>query len=258
MTGLISWIQLLADSPVTIQGVAIIFLVSVFVGASGIALYLIEKRRNSTSGEVVVGSGATYNKWIIAVLSIAATSLIGWNISLQRDVTLIQKRMERYVLPRSLTEAQKNAIAAHLRKFDPQTVVMRIIPRNEEAGSYRADLQQALEKGGWPIVQFIYDETAQEGLSINSTEPRPDPAQQTPFDRLNPKKKPVQILVEAFTQAGVAINGGMSSNDARYIGAAITIVIGNRKRDRWAIPPPPPSPQQEPRGERPGDPDMDN
>ncbi|MDR4463785.1 MAG: hypothetical protein MRJ66_05905 [Nitrospira sp.] len=153
------------------------------------------------------------------------------------DVELLNKRMERYVLPRQLTGDQKKTIADYLSKFDPQPIVMKVVPKNEEASSYRADLQQALEKGGWPVANITYDEGVQEGLRIEMTEPMQEPGQPDPFEKLNPKKKPNDVLHDALTQAGILVSGTGSGSGRNITSTTITISIGNRRRDKWAIPP---------------------
>jgi hypothetical protein len=171
-----------------------------------------------------------------------------------RDVTKLRAEMNRYVLPRQLSAAQKETIAAILSKNTPQEIMMKVIKNDEGASSYRADLQQALEKGGWPVSTVDYGDDVQVGLRINSSGPMQPP--QTAWDRLRPKPSAQQILGDALRQAGVQIDGTGGGSGIAITKFTLTVEIGHRRRDKWAIPP---SPEQQKRmmsaGHLPDDPD---
>jgi hypothetical protein len=149
----------------------------------------------------------------------------------RQELDLIQKNMELYVLPRKLTAEQQEAIAQYLSAHEPYPVAMKIISRNEEARKYGEDLQQSLEKGGWPVADITYDDRVQEGLHIHTVEPLLDPKPKNPFDRLKPKKKLIDILREAFEQAGVTVNGTQERVGEDIKTTTVTISVGNRRRD---------------------------
>lgn len=158
---------------------------------------------------------------------------------LDTDNKHLKSQMVRYVLPRKLTQEQIDSIGEYPSHQDRNQVVMQIIARDEEAGSYRADIQQALEKGGWAVSDFKYADDVPEGVSISMQSPMPQPQPQvSPFDRLNPKPTPVQILAEAFKRAGVQIQGMGSGGGINITTTIITISIGRRRRDAFAILPP--------------------
>lgn len=225
-SGFFSWLQAKTGNPVTVAGALWIFSAIFIVLLVGVGIFLTRKRIGTPIG--------------LALLALITLGLIGWNIWLQQHVTHLESQMERYVIPRHLTQKQKESIAEYLKTsgIEPQAVVMKITPRNEEAGSYRADLQQALEKAGWPVAKFIYDETIQEGLGIHTLEPYPNPEPPTIFDRVKGKKTPTQILTDAFKNAGVIMHHGGGGSSREISAPVITIEIGSRRRDKWAIPQP--------------------
>jgi hypothetical protein len=152
------------------------------------------------------------------------------------DVRHLRAQMARYVLPRHLTQEQINSISEYLAQQDRNTVIMNIINRDEEAGGFRADIQRALEKGGWAVSDYKYADDVSEGLTISMQSPMPAaPTPVNPFDRLNPKPTPLQILSEAFRRAGVQVQGTGSGSGINITTTTITISVGHRRRDTFAI-----------------------
>jgi len=240
------------NQPIANITVAVIFVVSCILLAVGMFAH---NRKQVETSENTVGRMMSivliYSPIVLGLVFCIWAYVVGKRVfQMSDDLELIRARMARYVLPRSLTPEQKKTIAEYLSKYEPQPIVMKVTPRNEEAGSYRADLQQALEKGGWPVASIDYDDTVPEGLQIHMSEPMREPGQESPFDRLNPKKKPTDILREAFDRAGVIVNGTGGGSGRNITAVTITISIGHRRRDKWAIPPPPRQ-----RGGLPEDPD---
>jgi hypothetical protein len=78
------------------------------------------------------------------------TKVLGMSV----EVKHLRSQMVRYVMPRQLTPEQIASIGEYLSHQERNQVVMQIINRDEEASSYRADIQRALEKGGWAISDF--------------------------------------------------------------------------------------------------------
>ena len=231
----IAWL----DQPVTVTKLTLTFIAaSVFLGLLILGLLTARNRISQRKARYLMTTILTYLPLMVGAAFCIWWYFIGVKVfQLSADVELMQKQIARYVLPRRLTQEQKNIISEYLSKSEPQSVVMKVIPRNEEAGSYRADLQQALEKGGWPVSNIIYDDTIQEGLNIDLQEPMVEPGQESPFDRLKPKVKPVDRLVEALNEAGVVMSGHSGGSSRSITSPVITILIGNRRRDKWAIPP---------------------
>lgn len=152
------------------------------------------------------------------------------------DSRRLKIEMMRYVLPRHLTQRQIDSIGNYLSHQEKQQVVFNVINRDEEASSFRADLQQALAKGGWAVSDIKYSDDVQEGLGLSIQGPLPR-AQQNPFDVLHPKPTPVQVLADALKQADVQVQSMGSGGGINIAATTITISVGRRRRDRYAVTP---------------------
>lgn len=139
----------------------------------------------------------------------------------------ILRALNRYVLPRHLSEQQIATIADYLQKHPPQKVKFSIIRNNEEASSYRVDIQQALLKGGWEIIGFDYPDFVQEGLSIHFQQTQASQQQQGTLK--NPK--PDTILLDALRAAKVRIDGSGGGSGIDTKENVLTIRIGHRRMD---------------------------
>jgi hypothetical protein len=60
--------------------------------------------------------------------------------------------VERGLMPRHLSKSQQSAISNFLQ-FELHQFAFMLSNRNEEAGGYRVDTEQALLKGGWTRVE---------------------------------------------------------------------------------------------------------
>jgi hypothetical protein len=67
---------------------------------------------------------------------------------IERDIIPFRLALQRWVIPRHLTQEQIASIGNYLLKFPPYSVRFNVQENDEEASSYRADLQQAIEQGG--------------------------------------------------------------------------------------------------------------
>jgi hypothetical protein len=72
-------------------------------------------------------------------------------IALRNDQHSIAEVLKRFVLPRRLTPEQNQILASFLLKFPAQDYSFDVAEGDGEASTYRADLQAALEKGGWKL-----------------------------------------------------------------------------------------------------------
>jgi hypothetical protein len=127
---------------------------------------------------------------------------------------------------RHLTEQQIKTIGDYLSKYEPQDVKFIVAKDNEECSSYHADIQRAVEQGGWKVTPIDYRNDTQEGISLDLVQP-PDKAQARP-DPNHPT--PDILLNESFRQARVPI----SSSGGGRIGITeviFTVSIGRRRMD---------------------------
>jgi hypothetical protein len=235
VTGIIAWIRRLGDSPINGTVATIIFGISfVFL----LVVFYIRQRRKQTA---IIGRRRM--RMIIYVPILAGLAFCIWAyfigsrvLEMNNNVRHLRAQMVRYVLPRRLTPEQIDTIGEYLSGQERNQVVMQIISRDEEAGSYRSDIQRALEKGGWAVADIRYADDVQEGVSITMQSPIAPPI--TPYDRLHPKLTPVQILAESFKRAGVQIQSMGGGSGIATTTTTITISIGRRRRDAWAVAPP--------------------
>jgi hypothetical protein len=239
LTALFAWIRAIGNSPINGTTAAIIFGFCFF----GLMILFLVRRLQAGRSALV---GRVPTQMIIYLPILAGLMICIWayfiGVKVQgvnEDVRHIKAQMVRYVLPRKLTPEQIASIGEYLSLQDRNQVVFQIISRDEEASSFRADIQQALEKGGWAISDFKYADDVQEGLRISMVSPMPPtPAPVNPYDRVNLKPTPIQILSEAFKRAGVQIQGTGSGGGISITATTITISIGHRRRDTWAVLPP--------------------
>ena len=154
-------------------------------------------------------------------------------VMLRNDVTSINYVLNRLVLPRHLDKFQQATITSFLLQFEPHEYAFRIIPRDEEASSYSADVNQALTKSGWKRAAtnpYIYADDVPEGVSIDFTvtiEHAPK------YDQRNPN--PGMLLEEAFGLAGVHLNGVSGGAVASITEDRLVISIGRRRMDSFEI-----------------------
>jgi hypothetical protein len=136
----------------------------------------------------------------------------------------ISNALSRYVLPRHLSEDQIAKIGEYLRKFEPQKFNFLVTPNNEEASSYRADIQRALTEGGWELETIDYSDKISQGISMQtrmtqaSSQAKPDPK----------RPRADTMLQNAFKDAKVQLSGlgsGSGTEDS------FTINVGARRTD---------------------------
>lgn len=167
-----------------------------------------------------------------------------WAYMVSTEVRHLRAQVVRYLLPRGLTQIQINTISDHLSKHEPKPVevVIKVISGDEEASSFRADLQRTFERAGWG-VKFSYDNGVSEGQTINVNQPEPQPGEQ--------QRPLAETLREAFKQADFPFLLSVGSSSGTQITTlSVEVSIGRRRRDKWAVPPPPRG-----RRELPDDPD---
>ena len=164
----------------------------------------------------------------IVIGGLVLIACVVWQLAENRQTNAeIQETLSRYVLPRHLSEQQIDTIAGYLSKYDPQQFKMIVIKNNEEASSYRSDIQRALTAGGWELSTIDYSDDVREGISLQFTE-----TQESSQRRPDPKHpKPLEILQRAFQQARVQLAGTGSGSGVSITANSTTISIGRRRMD---------------------------
>jgi hypothetical protein len=135
--------------------------------------------------------------------SLFRVAVVLWVILVSVSLWKLRDDMDRYVVPRRLTEHQIVTIADYLAKHDPQEVRFVVTKNNEEASQYRGDFHRALEKGGWPVASVDYSVDVPEGVRIQIHGPFRQP--ETPLERL--QRKPGQ---ERYSSLHCARPGSIS------------------------------------------------
>ncbi len=199
-------------------------------------------------------------RWKILVLLLL---FMGIYLSLlQQRVRHLEVEMVRYVLPRQLTNEQIGAFGKYLAaNSQPHEVRIRYILGNGEAQRYAEDFASAFKAGNWLPNMMPVNPSAitcsispqgstapiscsselqqminnMEGVTIQQTGPNP-PQPSTIQERLHPPPYLNQVVSDALRSAGLrGIGSGYGySNDPLN---TITVFVGSRKRDKFAVPP---------------------
>jgi hypothetical protein len=166
-------------------------------------------------------------------LVLAIVMLAFWNRKLESQTRRLHVEMVRYVLPRRLSDSQIGTIADVLSHADAHPLVeIREFPNDGEAGGFAADIQTALQKGGWPVSARIPDKDTPEGLSLRVE--YPDEPEPSPRERLNLKPSVTEVLRQAFEKAHVQFNGGVGTGSGSK-SLLVTISVGRRRRDSFGV-----------------------
>ena len=148
-----------------------------------------------------------------AISQMLGTPKIGSVNDLKGKLDSVRTGLERYAMPRALTDTQKDQIANYLRKFEPHNVTIRVQKQDQEAMEYAAQITGALFKGGWKI-QIVEEDLLNVGLGTDVAHPYPPPATPTP-DPNHPM--PDVLIAEAFKEAKVDMNFGQGENRPGYV-----------------------------------------
>jgi hypothetical protein len=150
---------------------------------------------------------------------------------LKGQLESVSSAVKQYAMPRMLTDAQTQAIASYLLRFQPQTVTLtRLMQGNfidPEASHYADQIRQALMKGGWK-VQLNDGEIANVGLQIETETKITNQVYlgryvPTPPDPEHPT--PDILLIQAFRQAGIEMDGVTSGSGPNY---KCSLAVGRR------------------------------
>jgi len=144
---------------------------------------------------------------------------------LSRQIQEMRRLLDRYVVPRHLTEEQIDTIAGHLREYPPGRVVLRFPGHDSETAAFRGDFGRALRQGGWEVSHEISDE-GREGISMYLQRP-PNDGQRSNTDI----EKSRDVLKGAIQKAGVHLEGDGSGGTKPGEEAKLILTIGPRRMD---------------------------
>jgi hypothetical protein len=155
-------------------------------------------------------------------------------VALRNDTQTIGEVLNRFVLPRHLTDNQIQIIAGSLKPLEPQNFDVEYSIYDEEARQYAAEIQKALEFGGWHLKSPIPIPIGEHfGLSI--------PAEITPshMQSTNVDKQPNMILRNALAIANVQLDGSIGlqqTSNQNITEDRVHVVVGHRRRDSYVLP----------------------
>ncbi len=144
----------------------------------------------------------------------------------KEDIPALHAAVKAFVLPRSLSVRQVAAIAATLSSYPPYKVSAQVQERDTEASTFWADLQRAIERGGWSVVTIDHVKELPEGLMIESHETIR--SAQIPHGPHNPK--PYELLTQALNEAAITFDQTRSTGIDDKVNV-LTIKVGKRRRD---------------------------
>jgi hypothetical protein len=194
-------------------------------------------RSQDISAFVLTVWAADYFRALLNLKFLFGLVIAIWAVVISVAVWRLNDDVIRYVVPRRLSEPQKELIAKRLQETKPHDIKFQVAQGDREASNYRVDLQQALEKGRWPVIAISYSRDLQDGLGIQFSRPSPPTktAEENARERVSGSRAPEadNILREVFREAGIFIqHGGGSTGET----ATLTIQIGPRPRDYNALP----------------------
>jgi hypothetical protein len=156
-------------------------------------------------------------------------------VGLRNDQQSITEVLNRFVLPRQLDDDHGRDLVFLLRNAPQLQVTYEVAQGDEEASSYRADIQRALDKAGWHLkngssINYVVDPPTSLGVRFEMA-----PSQEGTATRPDPKLERADVaLRDAFAMSGVLVNTFQGSGDGNATGVIIT--IGHRRRDAYALP----------------------
>jgi hypothetical protein len=235
LSGIVTIYRVVTNTQVQLTWVALlaIFIICTF-GFAAISLYLRSLRDIAFKERLVRSTGYLKKAAMIYVPIILGIAFCVWGYyvasrvhSLNEDVRHLRTQATRYVLPRELTQQQTSSLADFLSRQKPQRVVFTVAKGDDEAGSYGGNLQTAFTKGGWPISNVDYADDLPGGLRVD--------VKQSAGAQAEPDLS--NIIQQAFQAAQIELNGSSGGSDGSISPPVVTISVGHRRRDKWAVSP---------------------
>ncbi len=166
-----------------------------------------------------------------------SVATINGNIeSLRADVKQIRTDMNRYVMPRHLSDEASKKISDYLLKYEPKQLTIVFVTNSEEAGEYELDFERAFKTGGWKVDRLPADKFP-DGLSLPeglSTYFRGEPTKKADHDDKHPDAD--SLLNAALRQANIepesGSGGGADNGTGTY---SLCLGINRRRMDDGPI-----------------------
>lgn len=154
---------------------------------------------------------------LLVLASLMGSLFIGYS---SYQLMAINRDINMYVLPRSVSEQQVEAFRAYLALHEAHSVTVKVNPLDNEAREYWGQIFNALRRTSWHVQQSTFagePYTLNEGLCIHE--------QGTSSKPNDLKHDPAALLRDAFTTAQITVNCGGSSAAGEY---KLFILVGHR------------------------------
>lgn len=132
----------------------------------------------------------------------------------------LRDELDTYVLPRTITQEQSDALRDYLSLYESYSVTVKANPQDGEAIEYAAQLSSALKRTSWAVDFSTFDGPPYlppSGVCIDEWGTKAKPT--------NLKHDPKELLQQAFQSAHIEINcsGGVAAGDYK-----LYVVVGHR------------------------------
>jgi hypothetical protein len=221
---------------------AFVALATVIWAIRTIVEWVVWVRARNLADLVITASQSRFLQRITNLKFIARLVVVIWAVLTSATVWRLNDDMVRYVLPRQMTDAQKGSLASALSKANkPHDVHLVIADGDEEASSYAGEIWQAIEKGGWPVVNIARERNLRAGVTVDFKVPmeRGKTSEDLARERVRPPDpRPDETLLRAFREAGLHIDGSSGGSHRDRTTTTLTVTVGPRRRDYNATPRP--------------------
>ncbi len=154
---------------------------------------------------------------LLILASVMGALFIGYS---SYQLTAVSRSIDMYVMPRTVTKEQAEAIRAYLAPHKAHRIAVKVNPLDREAMEYWAQLFNALRLTSWEVEQITSMEephTLNDGLCIHE--------QGTNSKQSNSKDDPATLLRDALRNAQVQVNCGGGTGAGEY---KLFLLVGHR------------------------------
>jgi hypothetical protein len=147
---------------------------------------------------------------------------------IEDQIEPITRTLDRIVMPRMLSTAQRDTIIAYLQRFPPHAVHFEVHDNDTEANEFATDISLAFGSGGWTIGGWERKAEMAEGLRLDCNEA-------ANLQRGDAVARPCAIANQALRAAVVRTDGGQHGNDTRITQDVLKFRVGAKRRDRTLL-----------------------
>lgn len=158
--------------------------------------------------------------------------------TLRNDQNSITNVLDRFVLPRQLSESQIQSFGDFIKQFPKPDVAIEVVKGDEEAANYAQDLKKAFIKASWMtentgIMWTTIPENDLPDILVSMKET----AEHSKIQATSDQPKMITILRMGFGLAEMRGNGWQGPTlDQSLVRDRIVITVGHRRRDSYVSP----------------------